>query len=209
MLNKPAQLYPRGIVLCLLLAALPLQAKTVSEELIAYMEGLEGLRSNFEQNVYANGLIIESSTGSMALSKPKLRWQVDTPFPQIIIVSPGRIEIYDPDLSQLTIQEIGPDQTETPASLLMHPERLLTSSYQVNQVGSQDLRVFQLLPTGSSALFQSLEITFEKGTLKSLQILDWQQQQTEIRFQNIFVNQDLPPSLFQLAVPEGTDVIRG
>jgi outer membrane lipoprotein carrier protein len=91
----------------------------------------------------------------------------------------------------------------------MNPERLLSSSYQVNQVGSQDVRVFQLTPTGSSALFQRLEITFEKGTLKSLQILDWQQQQTEIRFENVVVNQDLPPTLFQLAVPEGTDVIRG
>ena len=70
MLNKPAQLYPRAVVLCLLLTALPLQAKTASEELLAYMEGLEGLRSNFEQNVYVNGLIVESSTGSMALSKP-------------------------------------------------------------------------------------------------------------------------------------------
>ena len=209
MLNKPAQLYPKAVVLCLLLTALPLQAKTAPEELMAYMEGLEGLRSNFEQNVYANGLIVESSTGSMALAKPKLRWQVNAPFPQIIIVSPGRVEIYDPDLSQLTIQETGSNQTETPASLLMNPGRLLSSRYQVNQVGSQNIRVFQLTPKGSAALFQRLEITFEKGTLKSLQILDWQQQQTEIRFENVVVNQDLPPTLFQLAVPEGTDVIRG
>ena len=81
---------------------------------MAYMEGLEGLRSNFEQNVYANGLIVESSTGSMALAKPKLRWQVNAPFPQIIIVSPGRVEIYDPDLSQLTIQETGSNQNRNP-----------------------------------------------------------------------------------------------
>ena len=209
MLNKTAQLYFSAFFLCLLHTALPLHAKTVSEGLIAYMERLEGLRSNFEQNVYANGLIVDSSTGSMALAKPKLRWQVNAPFPQIIIVSPGRVEIYDPDLSQLTIQETGSNQTETPASLLTNPRRLLSSSYQVNQVSSQDIRVFELTPKGSSALFQRLEITFEKGTLRSLQILDWQQQQTEIRFENVVVNQDLPPTLFQLAVPEGTDVIRG
>ena len=209
MLNKLAQLCPRAAVLCLLLMALPLQAKTAPEELIAYIEGLEGLRSDFEQNVYANGLIVESSTGSMALAKPKLRWQVNAPFPQIIIVSPGRVEIYDPDLSQLTIQETGSNQIETPASLLMNPERLLSSSYEVNQVGSQDIRVFQLSSKGSSALYKRLEITFDKGTLKSLQIHDWQHQQTEILFENVVINQDLPPTLFQLAVPEGTDVIRG
>ena len=79
----------------------------------------------------------------------------------------------------------------------------------MNQVGSQNVRVFRLTPKGSAALFQRLEITFEMGTLKSMQILDWQQQQTEIRFENVVVNQDLPPTLFQLAVPEGTDVIRG
>jgi len=206
--SKPLQFCP-GIALGLLLIALPLQAKTASEALIVHLNQLEGVRSGFVQTIYANGNIVESSKGSMALAKPKLRWQVDAPFAQVIVVRPQRIEIYDADLAQLTIRETSADQTATPASLLMHPEHLLSADYQVSQFGNADARVFRLTPTGSSALFQRLEISFERGTLESLVIIDWQEQQTQIRFENVLVDQNLSPSLFELSVPKGTDVIRG
>lgn len=206
--SKPLQ-FCAGIALCLLLIALPLQAKTASEALIVHMNQLEGLRSDFVQTIYASGNVVESSKGTMALAKPKLRWQVDAPFAQVIVVRPQRIEIYDADLAQLTIRETSADQTATPASLLMHPEHLLSADYQVSQFGNADARVFRLTPTGSSALFQRLEITFERGTLESLVIIDWQEQQTQIRFENVLVDQNLSPSLFELSVPKGTDVIRG
>ena len=122
--SKPLQ-FCTGIALCLLLIAPPLQAKTASEALIVHMNQLEGLRSDFVQTIYANGNIVESSKGSMALAKPKLRWQVDAPFAQVIVIRPQRIEIYDADLAQLTIRETSADQTATPANLLMHPEHLL------------------------------------------------------------------------------------
>ena len=198
-----------GIALCLLLTALPLQAKTASEALIFHLSQLEGLRSDFVQTIYANGSNVESSKGSMALAKPKLRWQVDAPFAQVIVVRPQRIEIYDADLAQLTIRETSADQITTPATLLMHPEHLLSADYQVSQFGNADAQVFRLTPTGSSALFQRLEITFEQVTLESLVIIDWQEQQTQIRFENVLVDQNLSPSLFELSVPKGTDVIRG
>lgn len=198
-----------GIALCFLLIALPLQAKTASEALISHMSQLTGLRSDFVQTIYANGVIVESSKGSMALASPKLRWQVDAPFAQVIVVRPQRVEIYDADLAQLTIRETAADQTATPASLMMHPEHLLSADYQVSQFSDADTEVFRLTPTGSSVLFQSLEITFQQGTLESLVIIDWQGQQTQIRFENVLVDQNLPPALFELSVPAGTDVIRG
>ena len=198
----------RGMAILLMLLALPLQAKIASEELIAYMSQLEGMQSDFVQNIYANGVIVESSKGSMALAKPKLRWQVDAPFAQVIIVSPERTEIYDEDLAQLTIRKTAAGQTATPASLLIHPERILSMGYQVTQIVSAGIKVFRLVPKGSSELFKSLEIVFAQGRLDSLRILDWQGQQTQIRFANVLVDQNLSPALFELTVPKGTDVIR-
>ena len=206
--SKPMQ-FCRVIALCTLLTALPLQAKTASEALFFHLSQLEGLRSDFVQTIYANGSIVESSKGSMALAKPQLRWQVDAPFAQVIVVRPQRIEIYDADLAQLTIRETSADQITMPASLLMHPEHLLSADYQVSQFGNADAQVFRLTSTGSSALLQRLEIIFEQGTLESLVIIDWQEQQTQIRFENVLVDQSLSPSLFEVTVPEGTDVIRG
>ena len=199
----------RGMASLLVLFALPLQAEIASEELISYMRQLEGMQSDFVQNIYANGVIVESSKGSIALAKRKLRWQVDAPFAQVIIVSSERIEIYDEDLAQLTIRKTAAGQTASPASMLMNPDRMLFMGYRVTQTVRADIKVFRLVPKGSSELFKSLEIAFAEGRLDSLQILDWQGQRTQIRFSNVLVDHNLPPALFELTVPMGTDVIRG
>ena len=205
--SKPLQFCP-GIALGLLLIALPLQAKTASEALIVHLNQLEGVRSGFVQTIYANGNIVESSKGTMALAKPKLRWQVDAPFAQVIVVRPQRIEIYDmfsaADHSRNVRRPDSDAREFTNAS-----RHLLSADYQIRQFGNADASVFRLTPAGSSALFQRLEISFERGTLESLVIIDWQGQQTQIRFENVRVDQNLSPSLFELSVPKGTDVIRG
>ena len=53
------------------------------------------------------------------------------------------------------------------------------------------------------------EAVFAEGVLASLTILDWQDQQTQIYFSDVEILSELPPSLFELSVPQDTDVIRG
>ena len=48
--------------------------------------------------------------------------------------------------------------------------------------------------------FQLLECLAD-GVLESLMILDWQGQQTQIRFLNVEMVTELPAQLFELSVP--------
>ena len=57
------------------------------------MSSLDGMRAGIEQKIYANGVLLEESQGSIALAKPNLRWQVDTPFPQVILVKQDELQI--------------------------------------------------------------------------------------------------------------------
>lgn len=173
------------------------------------MSALDGMRANIVQTIYAKGVVLEESQGSMALAKPNLRWQVDTPFPQVILAKQNELQIYDEDLAQLTIRDWTDAQHETPADVLMEPERLLSGDYSVTYDRQDASEVYRLFSDASSSFFQLLEIVFADGVLESLMILDWQGQQTQIRFLNVEMVTELPAELFELSVPQGTDVIRG
>jgi outer membrane lipoprotein carrier protein len=173
------------------------------------MVALDGMRAAIVQKIYANGVVLEESQGSVALAKPNLRWQVDTPFPQVILVKRDELQIYDEDLAQLTIRDLSAAVSETPADVLMQPERLLSGDYTVTLDRVEAREVYRLFSDASSALFQRLDIVFAEDTLESLTILDWQSQQTQILFVDVEILSELPGSLFELSLPQDTDVVRG
>ena len=108
------------------------------------MSSLDGMRAGIEQKIYANGVLLEESQGSIALAKPNLRWQVDTPFPQVILVKQNELQIYDEDLAQLTIRDLADTVSETPADVLMQPERLLSAHYRVTLDRADAHQVYRL-----------------------------------------------------------------
>ncbi|NCF76823.1 MAG: hypothetical protein GWP45_06465 [Proteobacteria bacterium] len=182
---------------------------TPAQALTQRMVALDGMRAAIVQKIYANGVVLEESQGSVALAKPNLRWQVDTPFPQVILVKRDELQIYDEDLAQLTIRDLSAAVSETPADVLMQPERLLSGDYTVTLDRVEAREVYRLFSDASSALFQRLDIVFVEDTLESLTILDWQSQQTQILFVDVEILSELPGSLFELSLPQDTDVVRG
>ena len=182
---------------------------TPAQALTQRMVALDGMRAAIVQKIYANGVVLEESQGSVALAKPNLRWQVDTPFPQVILVKRDELQIYDEDLAQLTIRDLSAAVSETPADVLMQPERLLSGDYTVTLDRVEAREVYRLFSDASSALFQRLDIVFAEDTLESLTILDWQSQQTQILFVDVEILSELPASLFELSLPQDTDVVRG
>jgi outer membrane lipoprotein carrier protein len=182
---------------------------TPAQALTQRMVALDGMRAAIVQKIYANGVVLEESQGSVALAKPNLRWQVDTPFPQVILVKRDELQIYDEDLAQLTIRDLSAAVSETPADVLMQPERLLSGDYTVTLDRVEAREVYRLFSDASSALFQRLDIVFAEDTLESLTILDWKSQQTQILFVDVEILSELPASLFELSLPQDTDVVRG
>lgn len=202
-----------ALAMCLMMSLLSVPSAadslTPAQALSQRLSSLDGMRAGVVQKVYANGLVLEESQGSFALAKPNLRWQVDTPFPQVIVVTQNELQIYDEDLAQLTIRDLTDAVSETPADVLMQPERLLSDDYSVTLDRAEAREVYRLLSNASSALFQRLEIVFAADIVESLTILDWQSQQTQILFFDVETLSEPAPNLFELSVPKDTDVIRG
>ena len=109
---------------CLLGISLSLfagSARAASPEasLSARLAGLDSIQAAFEQRISnAQGFLLEESAGTLHLKKPNFRWDVNEPFPQIILARGEAVQIYDPDLEQVTERSIGDALDRTPLALL-------------------------------------------------------------------------------------------
>ena len=181
----------------------------------------DGLLASFRQRDFdAYGRPLDESTGALTLARPNVRWEVEAPFPQTILLSQGELQIYDPDLEQLTIKSLGENWGGVPLALLTKEGLDLAQKYRVseslpalrNGETYSEERMFVLYPIArldEQSYFAELRITFFESRLQALELKDHSNQRTRITFHNHTKPQVVQSSLFELKIPEGTEVVRG
>ena len=185
-------------------------AHTATTALTALIDGFDGVTGRFQQSILdSTNEVIEESSGSLALQRPKFRWQVDSPFAQLIVANGAEMQIYDPDLAQVTLHEIDADIGPTPLTMLLGDTAVLASEFDVSRFTEGAEQKFLLYPRSQSSLFLQVELIFQGQLLDGLAIWDSAGQMTRIQFSQMQVAQRIEDDRFELAVPEGTDVISG
>ncbi len=180
--------------------------------LAAKLVVLDGVRTEFSQRINdAQGFLLEESVGTLHLQKPNFRWDVEAPFPQTILARGDAVEIYDPDLEQVTERTIGESLDRTPLALLTSADLDLGAHFDVTLAPAAlaGRQRFALYPKADDALFERLELIFVGEQLSSLVIIDHAGQQTQIRFAEYEPHQVIQSSVFELEYPPGTDFVRG
>ena len=184
-----------------------------TRELERLLGSMSSYRADFEQVVAGQyGEILQTSTGTIHLERPrKLRWQVDEPFPQLVVADGVHVWVFDRDLEQVTVHRFDETVEGTPAMFLTDTA-LLDENFLVGTADSVDGsdRRFTLAPRDpdSSSLFRTVTLSFSsQGLLMGLDIVDHLEQQTRMSFRNGELNPVLESALFQFDVPEGVDVI--
>ncbi|WP_227369777.1 outer membrane lipoprotein chaperone LolA [Halomonas sp. M20] len=181
-----------------------------ASRLTSLLEPLETYSAGFEQQILdSSGSRLQSAEGSMLLARPgKFRWEVDEPYKQVVVSDGEEIYLYDPDLSQVTVQPLDTRVTHTPALLLSGSADALADDYEVARQQQGATETFSLIPKSPDTLFEQLKLVFHSEQLKGLRMNDSTGQQTAISFQNPQHNQSIEPSTFEFEIPEGVDVIR-
>ena len=113
---------PKFLLAALLAAALlpgAAQASGVAK-LKSFLDNTRSLRAEFVQSVVAkSGRKPQNSAGLMMFQRPgKFRWQVEKPYPQLMVGDGEKFWIYDPELKQVTVKKMGKTLGATPAALL-------------------------------------------------------------------------------------------
>jgi outer membrane lipoprotein carrier protein len=180
------------------------------DDLDAFTHNLKGLQGQFTQTVFdANGKPKESSSGSLALSAPRLfRWEYTKPYEQLVIADGGKVWVYDPDLAQVTVRPQGEQEQNSPLATLIDPSRL-DRDYQVVETGIDGgLDWLELAPKQASDTgFKSARLGFNAQGLATMQVIDALGQKTQIDFSQWQRNPTFAAGTFRYVPAKGVDVV--
>ena len=187
------------------------QASDARAQLDQFTRGLKGLQGQFTQQVTdGNGRVRESSSGSVALSAPRLfRWEYVKPYPQLIVADGRTVWVYDPDLQQVTRRSQGSEEQDSPLAALIDPSKLDRDFLVENAPAANGLSWLQLRPKqADGASFERARLGFgSDGSLSRMEIHDPLGQRTTISFTGWTRNPSFAADTFRYTPPAGVDVV--
>jgi outer membrane lipoprotein carrier protein len=200
--------------LCLFQATLVNAQEQIEDPVAALaglLEGYKTYEASFIQIVVnENGNEVQESRGSLKAKRPGLfYWETSSPHSQFISSNGSKVEVYDPDLEQVTVHSLDEQVSTTPALLLSGQVDNLNDTYRISGRKLGDAtREFTLEPRDQDSLFVSLRLTFSDGELQEMRMRDSLAQLSVLSFNNIRVNGSIEEDAFTLDYPDSVDVIR-
>lgn len=193
------------------LVLIPMPAAFADEDLLEdFFVKVRTLQADFHQVVLDEDLApLQETSGRMWLARPgRFRWSYGQPVEQEVLADGLRLWVYDVGLEQVVVRNQSKSLGNTPAALLAGGDKP-GDSYLIESLGKQGaISWITLFPKDSSAPFSQIQLGFENGDLRLVQMLDQLDQITRLRFDNVIVNDRLPQGLFRLNLPAGVDVIQ-
>ncbi|WP_040263779.1 outer membrane lipoprotein chaperone LolA [Pseudomonas massiliensis] len=204
------------LIRMLLVSALALaSASVVADEqavksLTQLLEKSQTLTGRFSQlTLDAGGTQLQETSGEMTLQRPGLfNWHTDAPQEQLMVSDGQKVSLWDPDLEQVTIKKLDQRLTQTPALLLSGDVSKISQSFDITAKQAGDVMDFVLKPKTNDTLFDSLRLSFRRGLINDMQLIDSVGQRTNILFMGVKANEPVPASKFTFAIPKGADVIQ-
>ncbi|AHI27808.1 outer membrane lipoprotein chaperone LolA [Marinobacter similis] len=186
-------------------------SRDAAEKLASALKSYESYQASFIQIVVnENGNRVQETRGALKAKRPGLfYWETSAPLSQFIVSNGETVEVYDPDLEQVTVHKLDERVQTTPALLLSGEVGNLDETYKVSLKAIGDnTREYTLEPRNPDSLFVSLRLTFFKGELQEMRMQDSLAQLSILSFDDIRLNQSVDDSAFSLDYPEGVDIIR-
>lgn len=187
------------------------ESQDAAASLASLLKSYETYQADFIQIVVnENGNKVQETRGSLKAKRPGLfYWETRAPLSQFIVSNGDQVEVYDPDLEQVTVHNLDEQVQTTPALLLSGEVDNLEETYRVStREMDGEIREFTLKPRSEDSLFVSLRLRFDGNELQEMRMQDSLAQLSVLSFDNIQLNQAVKDTAFTLDYPEGVDVIR-
>ncbi len=197
-------------LLASLFLALTAHGNQAAKELNGLLENIQTLRADYVQTTSDPRFRSEEVlTGSMILKRPRqFRWQVLTPYKQLLVADGERLWIYDEDLEQVTVQALELSLADAPALLLAGEHEDVAEHFIVRNLPQEYAnQTYELIPLSEESLLQAIYLSFQGTIIKSMRLIDNLDQVIDINFLQVSMNDPLPEDLFRFVPPPGVDVI--
>jgi len=186
-----------------------LHAETPETRLDYFLDGLETYSAAFEQQLFnENGEELEKSLGVFYLRRPGMfHWGYYEPYSQMIISDGITLWIYEEDLEQVIIRNIGDSLGESPAAILGGKVKIDEHYVIIDMGETEGINWMELTPRNIDSLYNSIRLGFEKNELKKMLLFDNLGQKNLITFLDSKRNTELNIELFDFKPPADCDVI--
>ena len=174
-----------------------------------FFEEVLTFKARFTQTIFDENLVpLEESSGQLRISRPgRFRWDYDPPAEQSIIADGERMWVYDIDLEQVTVRKLTDALGTSPAGVLSsggNPKH----NYRVEDLGQQgEIGWVSLHSKEEAASFSEIQLGFDRGTLRLIQLLDDLGQITRIVLSDVKENIAIGAEWFAFEIPKGVDII--
>lgn len=199
---------PWLLAFALCLTSMPAFAGAL-DELRRFTDELTSLRATFVQTVYdEDQQPLQETTGIAELERPGLfRWEYREPFEQLIVGDGERLWVYEADLRQAQVKDVDEALGQAPISLLTGAAPL-DEEFETRDLGRREgLEWVGLRPKTQDTEFTRIFLGFDENTIKVIELRDRFDQATQIIFDDVEMNPDIPAERFTFTPPDGVDVI--
>lgn len=174
------------------------------------LDPIKQLSGVFTQKITdKDAALIQQSSGEFKVKRPGFfHWRTSEPYEQVVVGTPEKVWVYDPDLEQVTVDQQSADQANNPMALLTDGAGDIESRYDVSTVSDVETTRFKLVPKQSNPNFTEIEFVFSKDALNAITFKDKLMQQTEIILSQSNKKDVIDDAVFVFDVPPGTDIIQ-
>ncbi|WP_148862658.1 outer membrane lipoprotein chaperone LolA [Marinobacter fonticola] len=209
-MNKILSRFIGVIALSFALASMSWADTAATQALAEKLKQYRSYQAEFIQVVVdGSGSKVQESRGQLKAKRPGMFfWKSESPFAQIIVADGEKVEVYDPDLEQVTVKPMDEQMTSTPALLLSGQVDHLEEAYRVTRPDGASMgEEFILEPKNPDSLFLSLRLRFRDGVLSEMRLRDSLDQVSVLSFQSVKVNEPVASDVFDIDYPDSVDVI--
>ena len=179
------------------------------DTLTQFVHQLKTFSADFiQQQVNARGQKQPASSGAFVLARPgQFYWEYQSPYVQKLIAKGGTLWVYDPDLKQVTINDLSQDRG-APIGIFLG-SKPLEAAFNISPQGTNDgLRWFALVERNPSGDFTQLQVGMDARGIKAMVFTDKLGNRTTVQFSERKINQPVDSSQFVFTPPPGVDVVK-
>ena len=153
-----------------------------------------------------------NSSGSFEFARPnKFRFDYKKPFEQVIVADGQTLWLYDTDLNQVTARKQEAVLGSTPAAVIASAPDIATLKKDFDLQAAPDKDGLQWVlatPKNKEGQLHSMSLGFRGNDLARLDILDGFGQRSQITFDKMELNAQVPAERFQFKPPPGAAVVK-
>ncbi|MGH8041235.1 MAG: outer membrane lipoprotein chaperone LolA [Rudaea sp.] len=182
---------------------------TARAQLDAFAKDIKSISADFSQQTFdPNGAAGKTSTGTLALKAPRqFRWNLTSPYKQLIVADGEKVWVYDPGLEQVTVRAQGTEEAHSPLTVLTDLSQLDRDFSTSEQSEHDGLTWLRLKSKDKDPQFAYCDLGMDADGLARMDFEDTLGNRTQIVFSHWQRNPKLPAGTFAFTPPKGVDVI--